>query len=144
MSEIHGLGSEKVFLKDNAAGSTTDLTSVKSYTFTADAGTIASRFSIIIGDPNVAEKPASRNMSFNAFQENDHIAIIPEGDNWTGTTRSSIRIYDSTGNLMLELNNEYLANGVRKEYYPLKPSGLLIVEVINGNEKYYRKIIFNR
>ena len=110
VSELHGLGSEKVYLKDNTAGSTLDLTAVKTYNFTADAGSITSRFSLIIGNAATQTNKPAGDMSFRAFQADDHIAIIPEGENWTGTTSSSVRIYDSTGNMIFERNNEYLVD----------------------------------
>ncbi|HPT11473.1 MAG TPA: right-handed parallel beta-helix repeat-containing protein [Bacteroidales bacterium] len=142
--EMHGLENEKIYLTDNKTGYVADLSAIKTYSFSADEGTLSSRFSLTVSNENPTLKKAAVENTFTTFQANDHIAIVPQGEEWSGMNKSTVRIYDSSGKLLLSRNEEFLVNGERKDYYPAKPFGLLIVEVTSGNKKYYQKIIFNQ
>jgi hypothetical protein len=143
VTEMHELGTEKIYLTDHNTGDIIDLTSINSYSFSSESGTITSRFTLTVSESFPTDKKSLSQKSLKAFQSEDHIALIPVGKEWSGN-KCSVRIYDTTGKLLLYQNNEYLNANERKDYYPLEPGGLLIIEVINGSEKYYQKVIFNR
>lgn len=147
-TQVQALGGCRAVLTDNLTGSRTDLLINGEYSFSAEAGTISSRFSLEIipalkqtvaaaeeNKPGLTEES-----SLKIWSSSGRVCILPQGNGWDGIT-GKVRIFDITGRMILLSDNERLNTGEQMEFYTPGTGGLLIVEVLTGQKRYLEKIV---
>ena len=119
----------KLLLKDNLTGTTTDLLS-SDYTFTADAGTNNSRFSI-----------TAHRISTDIIQINNELAEVSVSNGKLSVSNlmsnTSVRVYDAIGRMVV---NKMVKDNMLE--IPLKTKGVYTIQLQSGKQCLTSKVIF--
>ncbi len=140
-SQLQGLDSYGVVLKDNITGFTADLKTTPEIIFTAPSGLLSDRFVLKVG--NIAtglESPESAPGVFSIYHGYDFINILPLADEWNGIT-GSIKVLDITGKSVTDLQNtEFSRNSIIQLPAP-GAKGLYVVQIRSGVKRYVGKVV---
>ena len=131
-------------LTDNMTGKTINLSVASSYSFESKSGTINGRFVVTIySNAPVAKVNPYVPDEIKIYSAGEKICVLPTGNVWDGT-RGKVRIFDITGRLIYNGQEEEFYSGVIKEYEQRFNPGIIIVEVSAGNKKFREKLIISK
>ncbi len=139
-TQLQGLDNFNVSIKDNTTGFTADLKTTPDLLFTANAGTLTDRFSLIFSISTGIENPASSAGKFNIYTYNKSIIIIPLNDEWSGKT-GNISILDLTGKIAGSLTNVEFQNNTPVQIQAPQAKGMYVVEIRSGMNRYTGKVV---
>jgi hypothetical protein len=150
-TQLQNAGGYTFMLTDTFTGRNTDMTADAVYTFTATAGTITGRFTLMVipAETKAAvvpeeEKPEiSQETSLLIYSAPGRVCILPQGADWDEVS-GSVRIFDITGRIILASDNERFNSGELNEYFPGNGGNLIIVEVTAGAKRYLGKVFLTR
>lgn len=140
-TQLQGLDTYGVYLKDNVTGFTTDLKTNPIVTFTASAGSVPDRFILKISNYTtwIPETNISKSL-FNIFHGFGSVNIQTLADDWDGIP-GSVTIFDMTGRKVHELRNvEFVKNSIISLSSP-DSKGIYIVELKSGMKRYAEKVV---
>jgi len=141
-SQLQGLETYNVGLKDNTTGFTADLKSNPTILFSSDAGIFTGRFVLVISGSTTAipEYPDLSEKAFNIYYYQDMLNIQTLGDEWDGK-RGSVNIYNLTGKITgSEQNVEFYENSLIQIPANLT-KGIYVVEIKSGVQRTVGKVI---
>lgn len=141
-SQLQGLESYNVGLKDNTTGFTADLKSNPAILFSSDAGIFTGRFVLVVSGSTTAipEYPNLSEKAFNIYYYQNMLNIQTLGDEWDGK-KGSISIYNLTGKITgSEQNVEFYENSLIQIPANLT-KGVYVVEINSGVQRYAGKVV---
>lgn len=140
-SQLQGTDNSKITLSDKVAGKSVDLLAFTEYSFSAQEGKLAGRFTVTVSsnkpEPFVDQAVAS---SLKIYASSGKICILPQGNEWENLS-GNVKIYDITGRMIMNGGLEWFNSGEVKEYSPSGARGMLIVELTAGGKRYLEKIV---
>lgn len=140
-TEITGLEDYRAELIDNYQSFSTDLKSADSYSFGSTAGTFDDRFMVKITPMATGlDDLFTPVREINMFISGNILNIQPSGDLW-GQSPAVITVTDITGRAIQRYTGIQLQGGSLLQLPFNRPSGLYIVEVIEGNRRFTGKVV---
>lgn len=140
-TEISGLNTYKVSLKDNVENITIDLNDVPEYSFSSLQGTINDRFVLTVSNLSTStETIPETSKDFNVFQSENMINLQTINENWEGK-KGRVKLFDLSGRVMIDQNNIVFSKNSLVQLPVGKANGMAIVEVKSGILRFVEKVI---
>ena len=139
-TELAGLNYYRVILRDVQEDMEIDLSAIASYAFSSPVGTIDNRFVLEFSPLGVGTEDIYNDESFKAYSYSGILNVIA-GDEFTGSEKSSLTVYDITGRVVLRELNLRLIKGETKQFGFNQPEGIYIIELISNVKRSTKKII---
>lgn len=141
-SQLQGLESYSVTLKDNTTGFIADLKKTSEITFAAAAGTISDRFILSVGANIITglETPVSGQGDFTIYHSDSYLNILPNSELWNNAA-GSLRIIDISGKTVYD---SFSINIAKDELIRTKApgkQGLYFIEISSGMKRYVGKVM---
>jgi hypothetical protein len=141
-SQLQGLESYNIGLKDNITGFTADLKSNPTILFSSDAGIFTGRFVLVVSGSTTAipEYPNISEKTFNIYYYQNMLNIQTLGDEWDGR-QGSVNIYNLTGKITASEQNVELYRSSLIQIPANLTKGIYVVEIKSGIQRYAGKVV---
>ncbi len=143
-TELEDLDDYTIILTDKQSNVSVDLKESNSYTFLSNTGTVSDRFEITISNisTGLPEIPVN-DIQFNIYSGMGMIYIKLLDDKWDMQSGSVI-VYDLSGRMIYQTNNNTWSTHEIKEIPLNAPAGIYFVEIKSKNLKFVGKLNFNK
>jgi hypothetical protein len=140
--QLQALDGFDVVLEDKVTGTSRNLKIISLMTFSSEAGTIADRFVLKVGDNILTgiDDIDNRVANFNIYSSDNFINVVPLDDEWSDKT-GSVNVFDLTGRSVGRIDNVGFHQDVICQIGAPGAKGMYVVEIRSGVKRYVGKVV---